>query len=149
VEESATILFSFKPSADGGEIRKLGQVAIPEFADKREVPYATLTLALGRDRKLYYGAAGREFDYGGSAGVATAHLITYEIDSGKTDDLGAMLLEDGRRVLGTNAADTAADGTIYMVGAIEVREQPGKPLEAAGKVGNVPYRLALIIYRPR
>jgi hypothetical protein len=98
---------------------------------------------------LYYGAAGREFDYGGSAGVATAHLITYEIDSGKTEDLGAMLLEDGRRVLGTNAADTAADGTIYMVGAIEVREQPGKPLEAAGKVGNVPYRLALIIYRPR
>jgi hypothetical protein len=36
-----------------------------------------------------------------------------------------------------------------MVGAIEVREQPGKPLEAAGKVGSVPYRLALIIYRPR
>ncbi len=59
-----------------------------------------------------------------------------------------MLLEDGRRVLGTNAADTGPDGTIYLVGAIEVRPQPGKPLEAAGRVGGVPYRLALLIYRP-
>ena len=52
-------------------------------------------------------------------------------------------------MLGTNAADAAADGTIYMVGAIEVREQPGQPLEAAGRIGKVPYRLALLIYRPR
>jgi hypothetical protein len=149
IEESATILFSYKPGPKGGEIQKLGQLAIPSMADKREVPYATLSLALGRDRKLYYGAAGREFDYGGSAGVATAHLIVHDLKTNKTEVLGAMLLEDGRRVLGTNAADTGADGTIYFVGAIEVKEQPGTPLEAAGKVGGVPYRLALLIYRPK
>ncbi len=51
-------------------------------------------------------------------------------------------------MLGTNAADTGPDGTIYMVGAIEVRRMAGKPLEAAGNIGGVPYRLALLMYRP-
>ena len=147
VDESATILFSYRPRT--GEVRRMGQLAIPGFEERRDIPYATLTLTLGRDRKLYYGASGREFDYGGSAGLATAHLITYDLDSGKTEDLGGMLLEDGRRVFGTNAADTGPDGAIYMVGAIEVREQSGKPVEAAGKIGGAWYRLALLIYRPR
>lgn len=147
VEESATILFSFNPRDN--TIQRLGQLAIPKFADRRDVPYATLSLTLGRDRKLYYGASGREFDYGGSAGLATAHLITYDLASGKTEDLGEMLLEDGRRVLGTNAADTGPDGTIYMVGAIEVRPDANKKVEAAGKIGDAYYRLALLIYRPR
>lgn len=147
VDESATILFSFNPAT--GEVRRLGQLAIPELANEREVPYATLTLTIGHDRKLYYGAAAREFDYSGSAGAATAHLITYHLETGKTEDLGEMFLEDGSRVLGTNAADTGPDGTIYMMGAIEVREQPGKQVEAAGRVGKVYYRLALLIYHPK
>jgi hypothetical protein len=150
IDESATILFSFNPRAGkDGEVQRLGQLAIPGFEDRRDVPYATLSLTLGHDRKLYYGAAGKEFDFGGSAGAATAHLITYEVDSGKKEDLGEMLLGDGSRVLGTNSADTGPDGTIYLVGAIEVRTVAGKPLEAAGDIGGVPYRLALLIYHPR
>ena len=147
VDESATILFSFNPKT--GEVRRLGQLVIPGFEDRREVPYATLTLTLGRDRKLYYGAAGREFDYGGSAGLATAHLITYDLNTGKTADLGEMLLENGLRVLGTNAADTGPDGAIYLLGAIEVRPEAGKPVEAAGRIGGAYYRLALLIYKPK
>jgi hypothetical protein len=147
VEESATILFSFNPRTN--EVRRLGQLSIPSLDESRDIPYATLSLALGRDRKLYYGAAGREFDYSGSAGAATSHLITWDLDSGRREDLGEMLLADGRRILGTNAADTGPDGTIYLVGAIEVRPEAGKPIEAAGKVGDVYYRLALLIYRPR
>jgi len=147
VEESATILFSFNPRTN--EVRRLGQLSIPSLDESRDIPYATLSLALGRDRKLYYGAAGREFDYSGSAGAATSHLITWDLDSGRREDLGEMLLADGRRVLGTNAAETGPDGTIYLVGAIEVRPEAGKPVEAAGKVGDVYYRLALLIYRPR
>lgn len=150
VEESATILFSFNPHAGSdGEVRRLGQLAIAGLAGEREVPFATLSLALGRDRKLYYGAAGREFDYGGSAGAAASHLITYDLNTGKTEDLGEMVLADGRRVLGTNAADTGPDGTIYMVGAIEVRPQAGKAVEAGGKIGDTYYRLALLMYKPR
>jgi hypothetical protein len=147
VEESATILFSFNPRTN--EVRRLGQLSIPSLDESRDIPYATLSLALGRDRKLYYGAAGREFDYSGSAGAATSHLITWDLDSGRREDLGEMLLADGRRVLGTNAAETGPDGTIYLVGAIEVRPEAGRPIEAAGKVGDVYYRLALLIYRPR
>ena len=147
VEESATILFSYNPRT--AEVRRLGQLSIPSLDDSREIPYATLSLTLGPDRKLYYGAAGREFDYGGRAGAATSHLIVWDLASGRRDDLGEMLLADGRRVLGTNAADTGLDGTIYLIGAIEVRPEAGKPVEAAGKVGDVYYRLALLIYRPR
>jgi hypothetical protein len=150
VDESATLLFSFNPRAGrDGEVHEIGQLCIPGFEDRRDVPYATLSLALGRDRKLYYGAAGREFDYGGSAGEAAAHLISWDLRGAKKQDLGEMRLEDGSRVLGTNAADTGPDGTIYLVGAIEVRPEAGKAVEAAGKIGGVYYRLALLIYHPR
>ncbi|MFB3828724.1 MAG: hypothetical protein ACE15B_18290 [Bryobacteraceae bacterium] len=150
VEESATILFSFDPRAGkDGEIKRLGQLAIPYYAERRDVPYATLALTLGRDRKLYYGASAREFDYGGSAGAGTAHLITYDLKTGKTEDLGEMMLEDGSRVFGVNAADTGADGAIYMIGAVEHKPQPGKPVLAGGRIGKDYFRLALLIYRPR
>jgi hypothetical protein len=150
VDESATILFSFDPNTTpNGEIRRLGQLCIPGFEERRDIPYATLSLTLAQDRKLYYAAAGREFDYSGSAGPATSHLVSYDLKTGKTEDHGGMLLPDGRRVLGTNSATTGPDGTVYFVGAIEVRTGEGKPVEAAGKIGNVYYRLAMIIYRPR
>src|SRR5574340_724875 len=137
VEESATILFSFDPRAGkDGEIKRLGQLAIPAYADRRDVPYATLALTLGRDRRLYYGASAREFDYGGNATAATAHLITYDLKDGKMEDLGEMMLEDGSRVFGVNAADTGADGAIYMVGAVEHKPQPGKPVLAGGRIGK-------------
>lgn len=146
VEESATNLFGFDPA--NNDVRRLGQLCVPGFEDRRDVPYATLSLTLGHDRKLYYAAAGREFDYGGSAEPATSHLITYDLKTGQTEDRGEMLLPDGRRVLGTNAASTGPDGTIYFVGAIEVKAEVAKPVEAAGKIGNVYYRLAMLIYHP-
>ena len=67
---------------------------------------------------------------------------------GFTEDLGEMRLADGRAVIGLNSAQTARDGTLCFVGAIELREEPGQNLEYAGKIGNIPYRLALVIYRP-
>jgi hypothetical protein len=147
IDESATILFSFDPQAE--VIERLGQLCIPGFEDRRDVPYATLSLTLGHDRKLYYGASAREFDFAGSAGAEAAHLITWDLATRKKQDLGEMILEDGCRVLGTNAADTGPDGTIYLVGAIEVRPSSGKALEAAPrKIAGVPYRLALLMYRP-
>jgi hypothetical protein len=150
IDESATILFSFDPKVgEDGEIRELGQLCIPGFEKARNIPYATLSLTLGHDRKLYYGAAGREFDYGGSEAAAAAHLITYDLATGKVEDLGEMLLADGSRVLGTNAADTGPDGTIYLVGAIEVPAKPGVRPEAGGKIGDVYYRLALLMYHPK
>jgi hypothetical protein len=149
VEESASTLFSFDPAAPpDSQIQRLGQMSIPAFGSRRDVPYATLSLTMGKDRKLYYAAAGKEFDYGGSAGVAASHLITYDLNNGKIEDLGEMHLPDGRPVLGTNAADTGPDGTIYFVGAVGVKETPGDQ-NYGGKIGDVPFRLALFIYHPK
>ena len=150
VEESISNLFSFDPKAGTeGEVRSLGQLCIPAFAGRRDVPYATLSLTLGRDRVLYYAAAGSEFDYFGGVTPAGSHLLTCDLRTGKIEDAGEMLLQDGRRVLGTNGATTGPDGTIYFIGAVEVRPERDKPLEAAGKIGDTYYRLALIIHRPR
>ena len=149
VDESASLLFSFEPGAGvHGEVKLLGQLCPEEVKDRRDIPYATLTLALGLDRKLYYAIPQREFDYAGSSGAGVSHLISYDLNSGRTEDRGEMRLRDGRAVIGLNSAHTAPDGTIYFVGAIEVREEPGKKIESAGKIGGTPYRLALVIYRP-
>jgi hypothetical protein len=123
-------------------------MCIPGFAERRDVPYATLSLTLGHDRKLYYAAAGAEFDYGGSAGIAASHLMTYDLRSGKIEDLGEMHLPDGRPVLGTNAADTGPDGTIYFVGAIAVKDAPSD-LGHGGTIQGTPFRLALFLFHPK
>jgi hypothetical protein len=112
------------------------------------VPYATLSLTLGQDRKLYYAAAGAEFDYGSSADVAPSHLITYDLRTGKIEDLGEMHLADGRPVVGTNSADTGPDGTIYFVGAVSPDNVQGDA-DYGGKIKGVPFRLALFIYHPK
>jgi hypothetical protein len=150
VDESASLLFSFDPHAGPyGEVKALGQLCVEGMEDSREIPYATLALALGLDRKLYYAVPQKEFDYGGSAGAGVSHLLTYDLQTGAKEDLGEMRLSDGRRVIGLNSADTGRDGSIYFVGAIEVGKEPGHSAESAGTIGGVPYRLALIIYHPK
>lgn len=149
IEESASVLFSFDPTAPpGSQVTTLGQVAIPVFASQRNIPYATLSLTIGKDRKLYYAAAGAEFDYEGSAGLAASHLITYDLRSGKIEDQGEMRLPDGRPILGTNSADTGPDGTMYFVGAVHVKDDLGVA-EHGGTIQGVPYRLALLILHPK
>jgi hypothetical protein len=149
VEESASTLFSFDPAtASADQVKTLGPMCIPEFASRRDVPYATLSLTIGADRKLYYAAAGAEFDYVGSKTATASHLMTYDLRSGKIEDRGEMRLPDGRPVLGTNAADTAPDGTIYFVGAVAAKEDPADPGHG-GTIQGKPFRLALFIYHPR
>jgi len=149
VEESASTLFSFDPAAPAGDqVKALGSMSIPEFASRRDVPYATLSLTIGPDRKLYYAAAGAEFDYAGSKAATASHLITYDLRSATMDDLGEMRLPDGRPVLGTNAADTGPDGTIYFVGAVGAKEDTSDP-GRGGMIEGTPFRLALFIYHSK
>jgi hypothetical protein len=149
VEERANTLFSFDPAApEGSRVMTLGAMSIPKFASSRDVPYATLSLTLGQDRKLYYAAAGTEFDYGGSADVAASHLITYDLRTSKIRDLGEMRLPDGRPVVGTNSADTGPDGAIYFVGATSPNKGDSD-VDYGGKIKGVPFRLALFIYHPK
>lgn len=149
IEESSSYLFSFDPKRGAeGEVNLLAQMTLDKYVGQRTVPFATLALALGPDRKLYYAAVAEEFDYSVSRTVAASHLLVYDLERKQKTDLGEMRLADGRRVLGCNAAHAAPDGAIYFLGAIEVRPEADKPLEIAGKVAGVPYRLALLIYRP-
>jgi hypothetical protein len=149
VDESASLLFSFAPRRGRyGEVKLLGQMSPEERKDRRDIAYATLTLTMGADRKLYYAIPEKEFDYAGSSGIGVSHLITYDLKSGTIEDLGELRLSGGSAVIGLNSAQTARDGTLYFVGAIELREEPGQKLEYAGKIGTVPYRLALVIYHP-
>ena len=149
VEESASTLFSFDPAATAGsQVKVLGQMAVAELAAQRNVPYATLSLTLGRDRKLYYAAAGAEFDYVSSAKAVASHLITYDLRTGKVKDEGAMRLPDGRAVLGTNSADTGPDGTIYFVGAVSTKgDTPDEGY--GGMIQGTPFRLALFMLHPK
>lgn len=95
VEESASTLFSFDPAAHrGDQVKTLGPMSIAEFASRRDVAYATLSLTIGLDRKLYYAAAGAEFDYVGSKAATASHLITYDLRSGRIEDLGEMRLPE-------------------------------------------------------
>lgn len=142
-------MFSFDPAAPSGmQVKTLGSMAIPDLASRRDVPYATLSLTIGSDRKLYYAAAGAEFDYAGSKDAAASHLLTYDLPSSRIDDLGEMRLRDGRAVLGTNAADTGPDGTIYFVGAVGAKEDPSDPGHG-GMIEGTPFRLALFILHPK
>jgi hypothetical protein len=150
VEESATILFSFDPNqGEDGEVKRLGEMSIDEFHDRRDVPYATLSLTLGADRKLYYAAVAREFDYDpSSAGSPASHLIACDLKTGKIEDLGEMRVDDGRAVLGTNSADTGPDGTLYFVGALELPRSPSSQAAGGRRSGGMGYRLALFAYHP-
>jgi hypothetical protein len=37
---------------------------------------------------------------------------------------------------------------VYLVGAIEIKQKAGEPVAAGGRIAGIPYRLAVLIYRP-
>jgi len=149
IDESASYLFSFDPYAGKyGEVKKLGQLAIPSMADARGIPYASLALTLGKDDNLHYAAPAQEFDFSGSKGIAASHLLVFNLKTDEMQDLGEMRVADGRGLMGAESAATAPDGTIYFVGAMEAKPEPGKPFVYGGKIGSIPYRLALFIFHP-
>ena len=152
VEESASTLFSFDPAAQAGsQVKEAGAHVYSRIwcATRRDVPYAHSEPYAGpRPQTLLMPQLVRKFDYGGSAGVAASHLMTYDLASGKIEDRGEMRLPDGRPVLGTNAADTGPDGTIYFVGAVGVTEEPSDPGHG-GTIQGTPFRLALFLFHPK
>ncbi|MCL5770488.1 MAG: hypothetical protein M1588_04155 [Planctomycetes bacterium] len=147
IESSGSYLFSFNPRAGRhGKVTTLGQMLIPGRDNPRTIPAATLAFTLGKNRKLYYVAPWREFGYFAKRSPGTAHLLTYDIQTRKFQDLGPMRLPDSRGVMGAESAATGVHGTIYFVGAIPVPDIPGK---FAHEIGHTPMRLALLMYHPR
>jgi hypothetical protein len=72
------------------------------------------------------------------------HIILYELKTNTRTDLGPMQTSDGPRVFGCEAASVAQDGTLYICGQVEVKDNR----QATGHIGTIPVSLQLIIYKP-
>ena len=152
---SGSILFRFDPYAGPqGKITALGKMCSPQFLNshRKDIPYSTLALTIGKNRKVYFIPSNRHFDYGAvfetfaeEAEKPTASLIAYNLKTGRREDMGSLRTTDGRHVFGCEAATCGPDGTIYFCGAVEEND----PEKATGRIaGKYSSALKLLIYKP-
>jgi len=149
---SGSLLFRFDPhKGKDGIITPLAQICDSRFlgSERPDIPYSTLAFAMDRKRKIiYFVPSARTYSTGEYVETLGSnephHLIKYDIKSNRRTDLGEMKTKDGKKVFGCEAASVAPDGTLYICGQAELRDQTG----ATARVGNIPVSLQLIIYRP-
>jgi hypothetical protein len=155
---SGNILFRFDPHQGmQGKITALTRMCDPKYwgTDRKDIPYAPLAFAVdSKNQKVYFVPSARQYSvqtYEESLYSTTEegkeefhHLIMYDIASDQRIDLGRMITKDGRRVFACEGATVAADGTVYIVGQVEVNDKKDATLYA----GKVPLALHLIIYKP-
>ncbi len=162
VEGGSSILFRYDPH-DGpeGKVTELARLCAERFyaSNRKDIPYSSLALAIGKDRKIYYAPAGLDFDYearleaarvaqtrSGRNIIPYSELITYDLKARQRTNLGMLKTRDGRHVFGCGGAAAGPDGTIYLCGAVEEKD----PQKAAGKVaGTHPFIMELLIYRQK
>lgn len=161
VDGGSSILFKYDPKeGPEGKVTELARLCAERFyaSGRKDIPYSTLAFTIGKDRRIYYAAAGLDFDYearleaarlaqgrGGGPTPPHSELIVYDLAARRRINLGVMKTADGRHVYGCGAAAEGPDGRIYFAAAVEVKE-PGK---AAGKVAGVhPFAIQLLVYRP-
>lgn len=154
IEGGASYLVRYSPrKGPYGSAEFLAQMSAPSLRGSHNLPYATLSMTIGKDHRIYFAPGGSVFDYGfpsadgGAEGEIASYLVAYDPDVGQRADYG-MLVEraTGRSVLGTQGAACGPDGTLYFFGAVE---QPD-PKRAVGKVlGKLPFILKLIVVDPR
>lgn len=149
---SGSVLFRFDPhEGPEGRIVPLCKMCDGRFLDedRKDVPYSTLAFAVdSRHKRAYFAPSARP--YALDAYVETFgstephHLILYDVRRARRIDLGAMQTADGRRVFGCEGASVAPDGTVYLCGQAEVRDEAA----ATAHIGRTPVALHLVIYRP-
>lgn len=162
VEGATSILFEFDPEAGkDGQTRALDRLT-PYLATEAEQKghYATLSLTLGMDRKIYYMPIGSmtpadakrankgvEF----SKWAGQGYLLTYDIETGRKECLGRVYTDDGEMVIDkltgapSGGAITGPDGTIYFCVFVEEKD----PSRFGRSFGNLGSRARLLIYKPR
>ena len=149
IHAGTSMLSEYDPhNGPEGSIKKIGQMCDHRLiGTKNIVPYATLALTLGLDRKLYYCPVGYPYSYSEEQRPAkTSRLITYDINNEKISDLGPIMVEDNKRVLELQGAATGTDNTLYFVGAVE--DDGIEDQEYGWQIDSLPYKLRLIIYHP-
>jgi hypothetical protein len=127
------------------------------------VPYATLSMTLSqKERRIYYiPVVSRDFDYGtvsldvvdktklGALGEGRipqlSFMTSYDLRTGRVEDVGLLRARDGRYAYGSQAAKTDADGRVWFVGAFEEPD----PKRAVNPDAASPYSMGLGCYDPR
>ena len=150
MECGRSLLFEFDPF-DGpyGSTRLVADMALESQIKEHRFPYATLAVGFSPDRKAYYGLVNRAFDYSAqdqeTEAMTKTYLLRCDLETGKKENLGEMVSEDGRIVLGLGGCEVASDGKIYFCGAISETNQDKIAGLAAGRD---PYSLQLMVWDP-
>jgi hypothetical protein len=150
---SGSILFKFDPHAkDGEQITELTKMCDTKFLNNehKDVPFSTLAFDVDiKNKRVYHVPSPRDYVLDTYAetlqGEEPNHLIMYDIKTNQTVDLGELRTKDGRSVFGCEAMAVAADGTVYICGLVEVKDEN----KATNKVGDKLAALKLIIYKPQ
>ena len=128
MECGRSLLFEFDPF-DGpyGSTRLVADMALESQIKEHRFPYATLAVGFSPDRRAYYGLVNRAFDYSAedqeTEAMTRTFLLRCDLDTGKKENLGQMVSDDGRIVLGLGGCEVASDGKIYFCGAIAETNQ--------------------------
>jgi hypothetical protein len=130
----SNLLFKFDVhKGPEGEITPLIQMCAPLYVGGRffDVPHATLTLTINqKDRKIYYiPVTGGDFDYGfvnlnvGKEPTtpvrrvrSQSYMVTYDLKTGKREEVGLLQPTDGSFASGMEAVGTDKDGKVWFVG---------------------------------
>lgn len=119
-------LFRFDPTARTITVlRRLTSTPSRESGMSDKFEYGYLGLALGEDgRTLYYLtgaplAAGQDSRESSAKIGEVSHLVTYDISSGKYEDHGEIMMDNGQPADGEQALMIGKDGTLYSLTHIE------------------------------
>ena len=119
VHARTSFLFTFDPEHD--KTVPIGSMAAePDRGDPRST-FASLAFAQSPDGRIFTIAARGVFDFFNSRPLrGAAHLVSYEPEAGRIVDHGPILVEDGRRLWGSQNAAVSRDGsTLYLLAAVE------------------------------
>ncbi|MFC2076178.1 hypothetical protein ACFLT7_03750 [candidate division KSB1 bacterium] len=150
IEGGSSYLFKYDPNkGEYGETEYIADMSAPVIRGTRSLPYATLSMTVGKDNRIYFMPGGSTFDYSsgeGMGGEIASFLVACDPYTKKVTDYGKLMdRKNGIRILGTNAAACGPDGTLYFFGACQEKDSR----KAVGKVrGEEPFSLRLIICKP-
>jgi hypothetical protein len=149
---SGSILFKFDPHAEeGGQFVELGKMCDSKFfnSGRKDMPFSTLAFDIdSKNKRIYHVPSPRDYVLDGYVetleGEEPNHLLMYDIKTDKRIDLGVLQTKDRRFVLGCEGLTVAVDGTVYICGVVEVKNEKS----ASRRIGDKLLALQLIIYKP-
>lgn len=120
----SNLLFKYDPHAGPeGTVTPMVSMAAPgvRSGDPMNLPVASLAMALSqKERKIYYVTVmAGDFDYGSVTKdvMGASFLLSYDLKTGRREDLGVLRTVDGRTASGMGGAKVDKEGRLWFVGA--------------------------------